>query len=540
MKFRTLFTGSFALLSVLFVQGCSESKDEPSGAPSIELSASSLTFEKEGGDQTFQVTATRDWKIEKDADWVVVDPASGKASSKPADVIVSVLQNSGLDRSAVVKFTIGFDTKTLTVEQKGSGSASDAVVYHNDFDKAEASKSYGTSGTSWPYLDQFDGWQNASGTGAAKAAYSYKAMSTRSNSTSNGNFSDYSGSGKNNLFFGSDAYFSVQGLALPSGVNYTLSFGAEKFNQDNSSLFKHEEFHVYVSNDAKKWVELSYAFPNGDKDGRWDLASTTFTVPSGTSSLSICVKADVASSYRLDDLDLSIAAGSGVAVDFSKGVELGIGGAEVPGGDTDYAKAEFKTVAQFITAADVNTYFRLKGKVSGFNSTYCSFDLTDDTGVIYVYSVDNKDAWSSKVKNGGTVELAGLYKYYSAKDQHEVVNAQILSFTEADAPAADEIVNVTVAEFLAAPVSTDKFYRLTGEITEIKNTTYGNLMLKDASGEVLVYGVKKDAKASNTSFSELEAAVGDKLTVVGIRGDYNGTSEMKDGYCEKLEKAGSK
>ena len=523
---------------MLFAQSCSEKNDEPSGAPSIELSASSVTFEKDGGDQVIQVTATRDWKVEidKDADWVAVDPQKGNASGKAEDVTISVNQNTGLDRTATVKFTIGFETKALVVNQKGTGSSSDAIVYSNDFDKEEATKTFGTSKSSWPYLDQFEGWKNATGTGLGSEKYSYSGMSVRANSTSNGNYSDYSGSGSNNLFFGANAYFSVQGLKLSSDLNYTLTFGAEKYSQDNGSLFKHDEFHVYISNDAKKWVELEYVFPNGDKEGKWDCATSNFTIPSGTSALSIYVKTDVASSYRLDDLKLSIASAAGSAIDFSKGIDLGTGSGETPEPGTDYSKAESKTVADFIAAANKTTYYKLKGTVSGFNSQYCSFDLTDATGKIYVYSVANKAEWSSKVKNGGTIELAGLYDYYETKSQHEVVNAQILSFTEGEASVPSEIKDATVAEFLAAETSGTVLYRLTGEITEIKNTTYGNLMLKDATGEVLIYGVKKDKDASSTSFSELGAEVGDKLTVVGNRDEYNGEKEMKNGYCEKLEK----
>ena len=42
------------------------------------------------------------------------------------------------------------------------------------------------------------------------------------------------------------------------------------------------------------------------------------------------MKTDVASSYRMDDLKLSVAAEAGTIVDFSKGVDLGTGGGETP------------------------------------------------------------------------------------------------------------------------------------------------------------------------------------------------------------------
>ena len=533
MRIRTLISGSLALAAMLFAQSCGD-KNEPEGLPEINLSKNVIEFQQEASSETIKVASTREWFLSNCPEWIAVDPKKGK-DPNGMDVTISVLGNTGLDREAELKFTIGLDSKTLKVKQRGTGSASDAIVYANDFDKTEATKTFGT-GSSWPYLDQFDGWKNASGTGIGAETYSFSGMSARANSTSNSNYSDYEGSGSNNLFFGSSAYFSIQGIKLPSDVNYSLTFGAEKYNKDNGSLFKHDEFHVYVSNDAKKWVEIEYTFPSGDKEGRWDLATSNFTVPEGTSSLSIYVKTDVASSYRLDDLKLSVAAEAGTVIDFSKGVDLGTGGGETPDPGTDYSKAESKTVAEFIAAADKATYYKLKGTVSGYNSTYCSFDLTDATGTIYVYNTANKGEWSSKIKDGGTVELAGLYDYYDGKSQHEVVKAQILSFTEGETPDPSEIKDATVAEFIAAEVSTTQLYRLTGTITEIQNTTYGNLMLKDATGEVLIYGVKKDKDAGNTSFSELGAEVGDKLTVVGQRGAYNTTIEMKSGYCEKLEK----
>lgn len=535
MKLKNLFLGSFALTAMLFAQSCEDKNDGPTGAPSIELSTQTLDFEKDGGSQTIKLTATRDWNVTNVPDWIAVDPKSGNPAENK-EVTVTVLENTGMDRSQDIKFTIGFDAKTLTINQKGTGSASELVVYHNDFDKELAVK----ESSGWKtYLDSFAGWKNETGSGIAAVEYAFNGMSARTSSgASNSSYSDYAGSGKNYLWFAKDAYFEVKNIALPeNSVNYALSFGSER-NEYNATdnTFNPSEFLVYVSNDGSKWVALEYAFPGELKNRRWDKATATFTVPSGTSTLYIYVKATIASAYLFDDLDLSVASAAGTAIDFSKGIDLGTGGGETPDPGTDYSKAESKTVAEFIAAADKATYYKLKGTVSGYNSTYCSFDLTDATGTIYVYSTANKDEWSSKIKDGGTVELAGLYEYYDGKSQHEVVKAQILSFTEGETPAPSEIKDATVAEFIAAEVSTTQLYRLTGTITEIQNTTYGNLMLKDDTGEVLIYGVKKDKDAGSTSFSELGAEVGDKLTVVGQRGAYNTTIEMKSGYCEKLEK----
>ncbi len=98
------------------------------------------------------------------------------------------------------------------------------------------------------------------------------------------------------------------------------------------------------------------------------------------------------------------------------------------GGGDDWQNASAKTVAEFLAAADPNTYYKLTGTVSNFGATYCNFDLTDATGTVYVYSVKNKDQWSTKIHKGGTVTLAGKYSYYEAGNQEEVIDAYIISY----------------------------------------------------------------------------------------------------------------
>lgn len=314
------------------------------------------------------------------------------------------------------------------------------AIYANNFDKEKAEKTYG-SGSSWPFLDQFDGWKNEKGTGVSAVEYEFKGMSARSNSESDGSYSEYAGSGVNNLFFGADAHFEIKNIALGSVQNLSLKFGAEKYAQD-SKLFNHDEFKVYVSNDRSKWVSLDYAFEAGDPEGVWRIASTVFTVPAGTESLCIYISASVASAYRIDDIVLSPSETAGTEIDFSKGEDLGTGGGDEPGVDPD--QVEQISCAEFISRADENTTYRLKGKVtSSVNATYCSFDMSDDDGVstVVVWTVLNKDEWSSKVKQGGTVTVRGKYLRYqkdeSSPVKHEMVDAYIEAFEEGEGGGDD-------------------------------------------------------------------------------------------------------
>lgn len=468
MKLKSLFLGSFALTAMLFAQSCGDKDETPSGAPSVEIAPAALTFDATSSTQSVEVKATRDWKATPMADWISVNPEKG-APSNGTKLEVTVLSNDGADRTGVVKVTIGFDSKELKISQKGTGAATDAIVYANDFDKTEATKTFGT-GTSWPYLDQFDGWKNASGTGIGAETYSFSGMSARANSTSNSNYSDYKGSGSNNLFFGSSAYFSIQGIKLSSDVNYSLTFGAEKYSQDNGSLFKHDEFHVYVSNDAKKWVEIEYTFPNGDKEGRWDLATSNFTVPNGTSSLSIYVKTDVASSYRLDDLKLSVAAEAGTVIDFSKGVDLGTGSGETPEPTPGAG-----TIAEIAAGAE-NAAIDLKDVlVTGV--TLKSYVITDATGSILVFA--NEDP---KVKVGYKINVTGTTSKHNGLMQIAAPTATVVSSGNAVSyPAPLELTEAKMKEDAPTAVTYVSFTGTVKKSGKFYNIFVGSYTAKDLS-----------------------------------------------------------
>lgn len=109
------------------------------------------------------------------------------------------------------------------------------------------------------------------------------------------------------------------------------------------------------------------------------------------------------------------------------------------GGGDDWQNASAKTVAEFLAAADPNTYYKLTGTVSNFGATYCNFDLTDATGTVYVYSVKNKDQWSTKIHKGGTVTLAGKYSYYKDGNQEEVIDAYIISYDASTETGAETL-----------------------------------------------------------------------------------------------------
>lgn len=165
--------------------------------------------------------------------------------------------------------------------------------------------------------------------------------------------------------------------------------------------------------------------------------------------------------------------------------------------EPDFSNAPRKTVAEFIAAANEKEFYVLHGTVSNFSSQYCSFNLTDETGAIVVYSVANADEWRDKLANKDVVTLAGIYALYKKDgqpDKHEVVSAWIME-REA-APEQTEFEDKTVAEFISL-ADTVVAYRLRGTVSAFttgvnkSGVPYMQFDLTDAAGStVVVYGFK--------------------------------------------------
>lgn len=96
------------------------------------------------------------------------------------------------------------------------------------------------------------------------------------------------------------------------------------------------------------------------------------------------------------------------------------------------------------------------------------------------------------------------------------------------------VSTATCAEVIAGPDS--KTYRVTGTVTSIANTTYGNWYLNDGTGEIYIYGTL-DAKGQTKNFLSLGLEVGDEVTVEGPKTTYNSTVELVDVTVVKINKS---
>lgn len=528
MKLRNLF--ACVVASAMALVACEELVDL--GVPAISLDTSEISFEKDGGDATVAVTASRDWTVTLDAEtsaWLVVDPASGTASAEAQTVTLTALPNDGYSREASVAFTIGMQTKYLTVKQDGGkGSADDLIVYANDMDNGKVEK----VNDKWPYPDQSDSWRNEKGSGIADVKYSSDGVSVRSVSSTN------------NLWFPAKggSYFSVQDIALNSTTSLELTFDAVHGSPNGyKKEFATSAFKVYVSKDKTNWVELPYEL-TVKADNEFDTGAARFTVD-GVENLSVTFQfLGAEDGYRLTHLSLSVYDGTdAAAVDFSKAVAMDFavgtnGGTPTPENVTDVTIAEFNE-----KPVSTTEWYRLTGTVGGpINTEYGNYDLIDATGKVYVYGTSNWSEYSSQFVEGATVTIVGQRGDYNGKV--EVLESYIESFSaeggntdggETPAPDAPEIPAslTSVSDFLAASVG-DTWYKVKGQIVNIEKETYGNLTIKDEAGdELYVYGMTKEYAVSNDqSFASIGLKVGYYVTFVAKRGEYNGNPQATGAF----------
>ncbi|HKM11701.1 MAG TPA: BACON domain-containing carbohydrate-binding protein [Bacteroidales bacterium] len=94
------------------------------------------------------------------------------------------------------------------------------------------------------------------------------------------------------------------------------------------------------------------------------------------------------------------------------------------------------------------------------------------------------------------------------------------------------ILEMSIKDFLAQPESETALYRLTGKVSKLAASAYGNFDLVDATGKVYVYGLTATQVAKNDkSFPSLGIQEGDMVTLIGTRTSYNKVAQVGGPAC---------
>ena len=200
-----------------------------------------------------------------------------------------------------------------------------------------------------------------------------------------------------------------------------------------------------------------------------------------------------------------------------------------------YAKTKFtlvgKTEAPIVKVVFTVTESKY-ASVLVENATAAGYTATAD-GLVVTIVVN---ATSLEFVNGAQVRIKTIEVIYT--DNGGTEEPPVVEPPVTGDPAADS--TLTVEEVIALGASkehntyTEGKYYVTGVITEVYNTTYGNMKITDDKGNILtIYGTYSADGSARYDAMEVKPVAGDTVTIYGIVGQYNGTPQIKNGWVVK-------
>lgn len=271
-------------------------------------------------------------------------------------------------------------------------------------------------------------------------------------------------------------------------------------------------------------VVKDVTFPEDASINEWVDETVDLSSYSGQSSLCIALRyTGKANTYRIDN----VAFGSG----------------ENQGGGDEPEELKEVSIEEFLDAEPGDgIWYQLTGEITDIASdVYGNITIKDETGSVYIYGLtatkqtggNDKSFGSLGLETGDIVTLATLRGEFGGEPQGGGSQnpAYYISHEEGqgggDEPDDPTVKEVTIEEFIAAEVSDNVWYQLTGTILSIDNDYYGNITIQDETGSVYVYGLTKTKVDKNdNSFSSIGLSEGDIVTLVGTRDEHNAEAQV--------------
>ncbi len=491
MKLRHIFAALAA--AALTLVGCQE---DLKVLDEVQVSQSLVAIPVEGGQVKVTVSATDAWEITGAPEWLTVSPTSGKAGET---TVTFSAEATAETRDAVFYLNIGEVQQVLNALQMAEKVevpiSTCAEVNNNGVD----GKIYRVKGTCTSIANtQYGNWYLTDDTGTV---YVYGTL--------------YNGATQQFTKLGLEVGDIVTVEGPRKNYNGTIELVDVTVLEIEKSLIKLE-----------KMISTPLPLEGG-------VATALLTVKSGDFSVEIPEDASWLTAGEPTDVggltcvEITAAPNEGGARSATITFKTTVDGKEyiAPADIEQLGAIKAVTVADFLAAGEGTALYELTGVVKNIaNTTYGNFDLVDATGSVYVYGLTGNGAIGSNDKSfaslgineGDVITIVGTRASY--KDTPQVGGtAYLVSHV-----AAKE---ATIADFLAAPVSSSQWYKLTGTIESIVKEEYGNIYLADETGRVYVYGITASPVAKNDkSFASLGLAAGDKITIVGTRAQYANSS----------------
>ena len=302
---RTL-KSCIAIAGMAILASCSALENEGDGNIRLFVSTESLEFDEENPDNnTFIVTSNVAWRAEGDIPELKFEPENGGAGDTRIQITDMAFDRSGTITVTTVRENPNdaVASETVTIRRGPSSEpggdtpvTEENPIYYDNLDKAPISD-YGSS----PYLDQWDGYINATGPGAGNVSYSGNNISVRDSYTSRG----YEGaSGQNAMNYGADnRSIDIRGVTIaPGQTTLKFSFGATP--PSGGTITAGNDFSLYLTFDdgASTKHELDFTAKKGS--GTWYLCSAVFELTGGTPSCLNFVISAKGKDSKVDDFRL--------------------------------------------------------------------------------------------------------------------------------------------------------------------------------------------------------------------------------------------
>lgn len=153
MNFKKYLYAFAAVLMTVIAPSCVK---DGFGEPMISTDNSTYEIPLEGGEVKVMLTSTRSWTARvfpatslDDIEGIVVEPASGEASSEPIEVTIKATANASYPRAALISFETSVVSAAVTVNQDGPVARPAAELTVAEFLKKEVDASiyYKLTGT---------------------------------------------------------------------------------------------------------------------------------------------------------------------------------------------------------------------------------------------------------------------------------------------------------------------------------------------------------------------------------------------------------
>ena len=506
MKLRYFITFFIAVVAVLF-SSCSE--DEATYLDEIRVSKSIIAIPASGGSDTITLKAVDEWTIDsvyssdgtKKYSWLNVSVVQGQAGE--TQVIFSA-DSSTVSNEATLYVSCAGQKQMLSVIQVVSSEVEEATCA--DVIAGPESKSYRVSGVCTKIANTVYGnWYLEDNTGSV---YIYGTLDKNGATKNFESLGIEVGDevvveGPKTVYKGTVELVDVTVIDIIKSLVKVDSVSAETVGVDGGELVvyltcKGNGVNVEIPEEAESWLSIK---------------SVT---NAGTNAV---VKFNVAANTGGDrNVNLVFKTNDGTK-DYSSEITVSQLGAIIEA-----------TIAQFNAAAVGETQYRITGVVTKVaNTKYGNVYVKDFSGETYIYGIN--DFADSGIKEGDIVTLVGKRSEYTNSKTGEVT----IQMKNATAEKVISVESVTVTEFLSKEDSEDKYYMVTGVITEVKNSTYGNIYISDGENTLYVYGCYPGYGATGDDRKNFLAnaglSVGDTVTMIGYKTTYKETIELCGGIC---------